>query len=186
MAHPVQYCSLEGLQVTCWRAGDSSLCPIYENMKFITDAEANLCQELQYLMLSNAHFKLKKIYWLKKKSVKKMLTLTHFFNAREKKIIPAQHCKSLGCFLNTQGVLVQHINRWNKETSPGHIISVEVTVGYGTEQVVVLPGQSSAADGNSQLIHKFLQGVNINLQKKTSFAVNGCFEEEGAKHPWYT
>lgn len=82
------------------------------------------------------------------------------------KIIPAQHCQSLGCFPDTQGVLIQHVNRWNKETSPGHIISVEVTVRDGTEQVIVLSGQSSAADGNSHLIHKFLQGVNINLQKR--------------------
>lgn len=99
---------------------------------------------------------------------------------KRKTIIPGQHRKSLGCFLNTQGVLIEHVNRRDEETRPGHIISVEVAVRDGTQQVIVLSGQSSAADGNSQFIHKFLQGVNINLQKETSSAVNGSFQEEGA------
>lgn len=82
------------------------------------------------------------------------------------KNVPGQHSQSLGCFSDTQGVLIQHINWRNEEASPRHVISVEVTVGDGAEQVIVLSGQSSAADGNSQLIHKFLQGVDIDLQKR--------------------
>lgn len=97
---------------------------------------------------------------------------------KKKKIIPGQHRKSLGCFLHTQGVLIEHINGWDEETSPGHIISVKVTVGDGTEQVIVLSGQSSAADGHSQFVHKLLQGVNIDLEKRN--ALNGGFEKEEA------
>lgn len=53
------------------------------------------------------------------------------------KHLPGQHCQSLGSLSDTQGVLIQHINRWDKKTRPGNVIGVKVTVRDGTEQVIV-------------------------------------------------
>lgn len=72
----------------------------------------------------------------------------------------------MGSLSDTQGVLIQDINRRDKKTSPGDVISVKVAVRDGTEQVIVFSRQSSAADGNPKFIYKPLQRVDVHLQRQ--------------------
>lgn len=81
--------------------------------------------------------------------------------------LPGQHGQGLRRLSDAQGVLVQHVDGGHKETGSCHVVRVEVTVGDGTEQVVVLPGQTRAADGYAHLVHKPLQWVDVHLQDKT-------------------
>ena len=77
--------------------------------------------------------------------------------------LPRQHGQSLGRLPDTQGVLVEHVNGGDKQTRPGDIIGVEVAVRDGGEQLVVLSGESCAADGNPHVVHETLQGVDVHL-----------------------
>lgn len=88
--------------------------------------------------------------------------------------LPGQHCQSLGRFSDPQRVLIQHINRWHKKTSPGDVVRVKVTVRNGTEQVIVFTRQSSITNGNSQFVNKLLQRINVDLQMQQQDSQQHC------------
>lgn len=83
--------------------------------------------------------------------------------------LPGEHGQSLGSLPDAQRVLIEHINRGHEQACPGDVICVELTVGDGTEQVIVLSGQACAADGHSYLIHKTLQRIDVHLPDRQSF-----------------